>query len=187
MFGNHLPESIARGEGWHSFKHQGAGADSERAIDNIGVTGHPADVSGTPVGFTLAIVKHILHRHGRLKQVAARRMQYALGFTGRSRGIKNEQRVLTVHPFGFAVIVDGLQGLVVPNIAGCLPRNVTAGSLYDQDGVDAIDGFERGIDVVFEGHRLTATHTLVGSNHEPASRIIDAIFQCLGGKAAEYH
>ena len=72
VFGNHLPEAVASGISGDALKHQRSGTDGEWAIDDIGVASDPADVSGAPIGFTLPIVEHILHRHGGLQQVAAR-------------------------------------------------------------------------------------------------------------------
>ena len=80
VLGNHLPEAVARRISGDALKHQGPGADGQWAVDDIGVASDPADVSGAPIGFTLPIVEHILHRHGCLQQVAARGVEDAFGF-----------------------------------------------------------------------------------------------------------
>ena len=90
VLGNHLPEAVARGISGDALKHQRSRTDGEWAIGDIGVASDPADVSGAPIGFTLAIVEHILHRHGRLEQVATRRMQDASGFTRGAGGVEDE-------------------------------------------------------------------------------------------------
>ena len=69
----------------------------ERAVDNVGVTGHPADVGGTPVhiGFWFEI-KNVVMREGRLRQVATTRVQDAFGLTGGARRVQNEEWMLGV-------------------------------------------------------------------------------------------
>ena len=67
VLGNDLPEPVASRIGRHALKHQRSSADGQWTIDDIRVAGNPADISCAPVGFALAIVEYIFHRHRRLQ------------------------------------------------------------------------------------------------------------------------
>ena len=69
----------------------------QRAIDNVGVTGHPANVGRAPVDIVGLVVEHPFERAARVQVVTCRRMPYPLGFASRSTGIEDKQRVLRVH------------------------------------------------------------------------------------------
>jgi len=80
-------------------------AVAQRAIDNVAVTGDPADVGGAPVGVFFTHVKRQLLSHRSIQQVAGLGVNDALGLPGRTGGVKDEQRIFRVHFFGFAVAV----------------------------------------------------------------------------------
>ena len=185
MLGNHLPEAVARGISGDALKHQGSGTDGEWAIDDIGVASDPTDVSGAPIGFTLAIVEHILHRHGCLQQVAARGVQDAFGFARGTRGIENKQWVFAVHPLRLTVITDRGGGFVVPDVPTLDPVGLASGASHHDDAINAVDLRQCRVDVVFEWHGFAATHPLIRGNHHAAGSIINAIFERLRGEATE--
>src|SRR5262249_496499 len=61
-----------------TFEHHRDGTVGKRAVDDVAVAGHPADVSGAPVDVALVIVEYVLVCHRRVNQVAGGRVQYAL-------------------------------------------------------------------------------------------------------------
>ena len=185
VLGNHLPEAVACGIGGDPLKHQGPGADGERTVDDIGVASDPADVSGAPVGFTVAIVEHILHRHGRLEQVATRRMQDAFGFTRGAGGVEDEQRVLAVHPLGLTVITDRGGGVVEPDVPAVDPVGLAPCTSDHDNAINAVDLRQRRVDVAFERYGFATTDALIGGDHHAACCVIDAIFECFGGEPTE--
>ena len=48
-------------------------------------------------------------------------MQHTLWFSSRARGVQNEQWILAVHPFWFAVVRDRRYRLVIPNVSRLIP------------------------------------------------------------------
>ncbi len=72
-------------------------AVGQRAVDDVGVAGDPADVGGAPVHVGLGFdVEHVVVGVGDLGQVAAGGVHDALGLAGGARGVEQEQRMLGV-------------------------------------------------------------------------------------------
>ena len=70
-------------------------------------------------------------------------MQHALWFAGAAGGVKDEQRILSVHRFGVANGVDCVECIVPPNIAAVCHGDVGAGAFDDENFLDrwrALDG-----------------------------------------------
>ena len=101
---DHVPEAADIGIVGDAFEHQAGRAVGERAVDDIGVAGDPADVGGAPEKLAGPIVEHIMEGGGRPHRIAAGRVQHALGLAGRSRRVEDEQRVLGVHRLARAVV-----------------------------------------------------------------------------------
>src|SRR5690606_40850953 len=76
---DHLPATGGVRVGRHALEHQGGGAIAQRAVDDVGVAGDPADVSGAPVDLALLVVEHVMMGQCRADQVAAGGVQHALG------------------------------------------------------------------------------------------------------------
>jgi hypothetical protein len=91
---DHLPEARHVRVVRDALEHQRDGAVGERAVDDVGVTGDPADVGGAPVDLAVLVVEGVLVRHGGEDQVAAGGVQHALRLAGGARGVEDEQRVL---------------------------------------------------------------------------------------------
>ena len=90
------PAALVRGVGRALVDHLGR-AVGQRSVDDVGVAGHPADVGGAPVDVGLGV--HVVDdrvRVGRLRQVAARRVEDALRLPRGARRVEDEQRVLAV-------------------------------------------------------------------------------------------
>ena len=73
------------------------GAERERAVDDIGVAGDPADVGHAPVRVVRMDVLVVLGRPGHVGQVAAGGVLAALGTPGGAAGVHQEQRRLGRH------------------------------------------------------------------------------------------
>src|SRR5437764_1157117 len=69
----------------------------------------------------VVIVEHVLVRERGEDEIAAARVQHALGLTGGAGGVEDEQRVLRAHLDGSAVGVDLHQLLVQPDIPAGAP------------------------------------------------------------------
>ena len=68
----------------HAFEHQRRRAVRERAVDDVAVAGDPADVGGAPVDVAVVIVEDVLMRQRGVDEIAAGRVQHALGLSGRA-------------------------------------------------------------------------------------------------------
>ena len=117
-------------------------------------------------------------RHGRPQQIAARAVHDALGLAGRSRGIKNEQRVFGVHRFGCAV--SGHVGFVIPDVAGGVHGDVATGRPDDNHLVKATGNRGRFVDIGFQRHTLSAAPSFVGRHNNARIAIGDATRQRIG-------
>ena len=119
---DHVPEARRRRIVRHALEHQRGGAVGERAVQDVAVARHPADVGRAPVDVAVVVVEHVLVRHRGEDEIAARGVQHALRLAGRARGVEDEQRVLRAHLHGRAVGVDLDQLLVQPDVAAGGPR-----------------------------------------------------------------
>ena len=90
VLGYDLPEAIAPRVGRDALEHQCARSYRKRAVDDIGVSCDPSHVSRAPVGFSLPVVKHVLHRHRCLQEITARGVKHAFWFSGRARRVEDE-------------------------------------------------------------------------------------------------
>ena len=79
VLGHHLPEAPGIGPARHAFKHQRGRAIRERAIDNIAVPGHPADIGGAPINLTITVIEDFFMRVRCPNHIAAGGVQHALG------------------------------------------------------------------------------------------------------------
>ena len=79
---DHLPEAACVGIGRHAFEDDLGAAQRQRAVGNVGVARHPADVGGTPEHVVGLQVEGPLGRQRRMQQVAAAGMLHALGLSG---------------------------------------------------------------------------------------------------------
>ncbi len=184
---DHLPEAAHRRIVGDALEHQGRRAVSERSVDNIGMTGHPADVCGAPVDVALMVVEDVLMRHRRKNQIAAGGVDDALGRACRSRCIKDEKRVFRIDGFGGALGRDAFDRLVQPDVATLRPGDLAAGALDDQHMPNSRGLLKRLVDVGLQRHLAAAAQALVRRNDDLALRVIDAAGDGVGRETAEHH
>src|SRR5690606_12413432 len=72
-----LPEPGGVGVVGHALEHEGRGAVAERAVDDVAVPGHPADVGRAPVHVLVLAIEHELVRELYRDEIAARGVQHA--------------------------------------------------------------------------------------------------------------
>src|SRR4051794_14814329 len=77
-----VPKTIERRVIRSPLIHHDRRAVRERAVDNITMAGHPADIGRTPINILVLKIKYQARRVRRLRQVAARRVQYPFWLTG---------------------------------------------------------------------------------------------------------
>ena len=185
---HHLPEPAGVGVGRHALEHQRGGAVRQRAIDDVGVAGDPADIGGAPVDLAGLVVEHQLMREAGPDHVAAGGVQHALRLAGAAGGVEDEQRVLGVHLGGRAVRRGGRAQVVV----GCVARRRAIGTappVTFTTSTCSMLGHCRhgGVGVGLQRHLAAAAAALVGGDQHLRAGILDAAGQAVGREAAEHH
>ncbi len=115
-------------------------------------------------------------------------MQNALWLAGRTRRIQNKKRVFGIDFGRRAIRGCCLADLVIPDVAGIVPRNVLAGVLDDNK---LFDGFDTGmrkrfVRIAFQRHTAPTTKTFIRCDDNLRTAIFNAAGQCFGRKAAKY-
>ena len=151
------------------------------------MAGHPADVGGAPIDVAFVVVEDVLMGHRRIDEIAAGRMQHALGRAGRARCVKDEQRVLRLHLLDRARGGDALERLVHPHVAARRPADFAAGSLDHQHVLDARRLLQRLVDVGLQRHLAAAAQAFVGGDDNVRLCVLDAPSDRVGREAAEHH
>ena len=151
-----LPRRVGR-----AFVHDRRRTVGERAVDDVAVAGDPAHVGGAPIDVAVVIIEHVLVRHRREDDVAAGRVQHALGLTRRARGIEDEERILGVHRLGGALGRHLGGDLVPPHVATGLPADLAAG-VVEQMELDTLYLMGSGSTVAACMGELGLENTLLG-------------------------
>ena len=143
------PGSARVGELGHAFVEDAGGAERERAIDDVGVAGDPADVGHAPVDVIGVDVLVILRGAGDVGQIASGAVLAAFGLAGSAAGVHEEQR-------GFGVLRDGVNDVIAVVVEDVFDEVIAAHdhwgfgaevvgvALPDQDFVDVLAFFFRG-------------------------------------------
>ncbi len=183
------PEPAAVGKVRSAFVHQRCGAIGQRAVDDVRVPGHPANVRRAPVDVVLLHVKNVAVSGGDADQISGRGMHNAFGFAGGAAGVKDIEHVLGVHRLGVALVGRGA-------IASCHQRSrpacmVGIGRLADSLHHDHF--FNRGralqrlVGIHFQRHHVAAAPGAVRGHQHFGLSVVDALTQRLHGKSAEHH
>src|SRR5450830_27616 len=143
VLGDGVPEAARIRVGRDAFEHDFSGAHGQRAIRDIAVARHPADVGGAPEHVFRFDVEGPLHRQGRPQQVAAGGVLHAFRSAGRAGGVEDEQGVLGFDPDRFAVGALAVDQFVQPDIPALFEGDVAAGALVDDDVADGVAAAQR--------------------------------------------
>ena len=74
----------------------------KRTVDDVAVTGDPADVGGAPPDVVVFQIEDVLRRRDDPGQIAAGRVDDALRLARRAGRVKDVEHVLGVHRLGLA-------------------------------------------------------------------------------------
>ena len=120
---------------------------NQRAVNFVGVRGHPGEVGGAPVNGGLNLLRvvdrgqlvraqhtvlvHVIRQQivqqrvsvRGLHQVSSHGVHQTLGLTGRAGGVNNEQRILGVVQFVGVGVRLVVHQVVVPDVAALSPRH----------------------------------------------------------------
>jgi hypothetical protein len=189
-FSTSLPPDARIGADRRALVHDGRHAGDQRAVDDVAVADHPADVRSGEHGLPLATLKDVLHRRGQRDGVAARVALHALGLAGGARGVEDVGRLGGLHPLArdVGVHVLGAQFGVVDVAAG------DAGPALVQAAIDHQHFFRRElgqlagfVQQVLVGHGLAAAHAGVAGDDQLGLGVVDARRQGTGCEATEHH
>ncbi len=181
------PEAPRVGVRGDAFEHERGRTGGERAVDDVGVPGHPADIGGAPEDIFVMVIEHRVEREERIEQVAGGRVQDALGLAGRTRRVQDEEWILGAHLFEHAWLADlGRGDLVVPPRVAARFHIDLARATLDHDTRVHRRAFEqRLIGRDLERDLAPATDALIGRDEEPRAAVLDASAQRRGGEPAK--
>src|SRR5690606_5137838 len=139
-----VPEASKIGIMGYAFKKNTGSTVAQRTVDNITVTGNPANISGTPINIGFAILKYILKGIGGIYHIACRGMHHDFRLSGRAGSVQDKQRVFGIHGFSFAFVVGSLKQGLQPLVATFLHFYFTVNAFGHQYGFysgTALQGF----------------------------------------------
>ena len=152
---------------------------NQRAVDFVGVRGHPGEVSGAPVngglhllgvvdgrqlvGAQHAVLVHVIRQQivqqrvgvRGLHQVSSHGVHQALGLTGGAGGVNNEQRIFCVVQFVGVGVRLVVHQVVVPDVAALSPRH--SGVRNRVGGTGAVH-HDNVLNIVLTGACLVGVH-----------------------------
>ena len=126
-----VPEPPGVGVGRNPLEHQCVNPQSERAVDDVRVTGHPSDVGCAEVQVALRLeVEYVFAGGRRIHHVTRLGVQDSLRLASRARRVEDEKRVLSLHDFRFTSGTLGCHALLHVDIpAGDPPRAAFADAI----------------------------------------------------------
>ena len=185
----HLPEASRVRILRCALEHQRRGADRQRAVQHVAVSGDPAHVGCAPVDILVAIVEHVLKRVGSEHQVAAGGVQHAFGPAGGAGSVEDEQWILGAHFLERTCGRSPRHRLFIGYVAPFDDRHIGAGTPHDYHrGHRAIGAQrDRGIDISLQSDGLAAAQGLIGRNDDARAAVLDAAGDRLGRESGEDH
>ena len=184
-----LPPDAAMGPRGQALVQDGRHAADQRAVDDVAMPHHPADVAGAEIGLAGLGAKNMLHAGGQRHGVTAAVALHALGLAGGAAGV---QRVTGVGGFqpdagnhrGGALFAQSAPEMVPPG------NDIHGGELAvcQQDRLRFVAGQrDGGVEQRLVGHDFAAARTGVGADDQRGLRIFDARGQRARGETAKHH
>src|SRR5437867_5477169 len=96
IFFDDFPEAIRLRPVRYALVHNGGRAIRQRTINNITVSGYPADVGGAPKNVFVTNVEHVFHGRVNTDEITASGMQDPLRLPGGTAGIEKVKRMLAI-------------------------------------------------------------------------------------------
>ena len=181
-----VPEAIGRRVRRCALVHERGRAVRQDPVHDVGVTGDPADVGGAPVRVVLLQVEDRMGGGGHVGEVAAGRVEDALGLSRRAAGVEHEERVLGVELGGLADGARVQDQLVPPVVPPVCHLGRLARAAHHDDVLDAVGATQGLVHGRLERVGRAFAVAAVGSDDELRPHVVDAVSQRLGGEPAEH-
>ena len=172
---------VAGGRGVHgcALEYGGGYAVAERAVHDVGVPCDPPDIGHAREFVVRVDVENVLDGERGAEEVSTCGVHDALGFSGRSGCVKDEQRVFGRHDGGRTIRWYFGGFFVPPEISSLDPRNGVSSPAEDEDVFDYRTLFECGVDDGFGSDRLASASSLVGGDQHARAAVVDAVSEGL--------
>ncbi len=184
---DNFPEASGVGISGHALEHQRGAAVAKRAVNDVAVTRHPADVGGAEINVALVDVENVFVRERAPEQITGSAMDDAFRFAGRAARVEDEQIILRVQFFRRTFRRRLRHQVVIPHVAdgNDVARFVRA--LDHDDVLDAWRMFQRRVGEFLELNVFARPQRDVGGDEQLAFGIVDAPGQRVRAEAAEDH
>lgn len=180
-----VPVAGEVGVGGGALEDDGCATQHQGSVDDVCVTGNPADVTATEEAVVVVDVKDVLAGHGSTEQVTGSGVHDTLGLAGRTGSVEQKQRVFGANGLGSNVVRVLLDLLVPPDVTARGPGNLGTGALVDQNAGDLGALLESLVDDALSANGLTTTTTLIGGDDDLGASIHHTIPQGVRGETGK--
>ena len=187
VFLHDVPETPRVGVVGRSLVHDGRSAVQQRAVDDVAVARHPADVRRAPVCVLVLQVEHVLRGQVGAAHVPARGVHDALGLAGRAAGVEDVEGVFGIEPGGGAISGGVFHQVVIPVVAPPLHRHLVVRAAQDDHRLDRLRALARLVRVLLKRHDVPAPEAAVRRQDGLGAAVVDAIPQRIRAEAREDH
>ena len=163
---NDVPEAIWSWIGRNTLKHHGCAAHGQRSIEDIAMTGNPADISCTPVHIIILQIKYVLHGMAGIGEIPSGSVDNTFWRAGTAACIQNKQRILRIHTHRIALVgnIIGSHDFMPPVIATVLHIHIIAAALDNNTVFDGIFTSNCLIGIWFERYCFSSAKNCISSN-----------------------
>jgi len=131
------------------------------------------------------IIEDVLVGHGGVDQIAAGGVQNAFGLAGGTGGVEDEERVLGVHLFRWAVGRGFRHELAPLEIPSGRPGDLTTRMLHHDNLFDDGTLLDRFVGIGLQRDGFASAQPFISGDHHPALAVLDASRQGIRRKTAE--
>ena len=183
------PPDAGIGADRQALVHDRRHAGDQRAVDDVAVADHPADVAGREVGFAGLAAEDVLHARRQRHRVAAGVALHALGPAGRAAGVEGVAGVGGIDP---GAGHDGVEmALAQRRVEGVAPgrQRHRRQAAIDQQHLRRLvrRPGDRLVEQRLVGDHLAGAAAGVGADDHFRLGVVDPARQADAGEAAEHH
>ncbi len=189
VFFDNAPPHARVGPRGQTFVHDGGHAGDQRAIDDVAVPHHPADVAGGKVGLAGLGIEDVLHAGSQRHGIATGVALHSLGLAGGTAGVERVAGVRGFHPLARH---GSVQVLCTQRRPVMVTARVHGGGhqapVHHENGGRLVAGQRnRFIQQWLVRHAFAATRAGIGADDGHGLSILDARGERARGKTAKHH